>query len=258
MRGERKERELNPQGTRHARPASNRFPSPVGWSFLVVVFRSAKERDGTSKFKGLGKCQNAKLKKDRVPCFGHFEISTFLRHLVLELRNSVHPRSERRQSRRKARDSNPHLPIGRHALAKRSGNPYPATFHHPSPPQRSHAAAIPRGNESLLSISSSSGGIRTHSIPGSEPGWSPGCLPSHVQSAEAVGLEPTSGPCPPPVFKTGPSSRRMTSSVQFSHCQPIAGGGVEPPLSLYQNDVLPLHHRAENASTPSRAGRRTS
>jgi hypothetical protein len=29
--------------------------------------------------------------------------------------------------------------------------------------------------------------------------------------AEAVGLEPTSGPRPPPVFETGPSSSRMTS-----------------------------------------------
>jgi len=30
---QRKERELNPQGTCDARPASNRFPSPIGWPF---------------------------------------------------------------------------------------------------------------------------------------------------------------------------------------------------------------------------------
>src|SRR5207302_6333233 len=34
-------------------------------------------------------------------------------------------------------------------------------------------------------------------------------------AAEAVGLEPTSGPRPPPVFKTGPSSGRMTSVRAF-------------------------------------------
>ena len=32
-RPQRTERELNPQGTNHARPASNRFPSPIGWPF---------------------------------------------------------------------------------------------------------------------------------------------------------------------------------------------------------------------------------
>ena len=35
--------------------------------------------------------------------------------------------------------------------------------------------------------------------------------PTAKPQAEAVGLEPTSGFKPPPVFKTGPSSSRMTS-----------------------------------------------
>ncbi len=44
----------------------------------------------------------------------------------------------------------------------------------------------------------------------------------HHHRAEAVGLEPTSGSTPPPVFKTGSSSSRMTSVRQ------IAGVGIEP------------------------------
>ena len=42
------------------------------------------------------------------------------------------------------------------------------------------------------------------------------------QRAEAVGLEPTSGKFPPPVFKTGSSSSRMTSVNN------AAGVGIEP------------------------------
>ena len=42
------------------------------------------------------------------------------------------------------------------------------------------------------------------------------------QRAEAVGLEPTSGMFPPPVFKTGSSSSRMTSVNN------AAGVGIEP------------------------------
>ena len=52
--------------------------------------------------------------------------------------------------------------------------------------------------------------------PGVAPG-SPACgagvvlLDHDPKQAEAVGLEPTSGCWPPPVFKTGSSSGRMTS-----------------------------------------------
>jgi hypothetical protein len=43
--------------------------------------------------------------------------------------------------------------------------------------------------------------------------------------AEAVGLEPTSESCSPPVFKTGSSAGRMTSvNIQ------VAGAGIEPAL----------------------------
>ena len=38
---------------------------------------------------------------------------------------------------------------------------------------------------------------------------------SHARKAEVVGLEPTSGCSPPPVFKTGSSSGRMTSVFEL-------------------------------------------
>ena len=54
-------------------------------------------------------------------------------------------------------------------------------------------------------------GSRTHS----RAGLSRAALPlAYLGEAEAVGLEPTSGFKPPPVFKTGPSSSRMTSTFQ--------------------------------------------
>src|SRR5262249_59302614 len=57
---------------------------------------------------------------------------------------------------------------------------------------------------------SSTGGSRTHRRPGLSWAARPVGVPGRV-AAEAVGLEPTSGPGPPPVFKTGPSSVRMAS-----------------------------------------------
>ena len=47
-----------------------------------------------------------------------------------------------------------------------------------------------------------------------------GFKPSRLVSAEAVGLEPTSEFYPPPVFKTGSSSGRMTSKsfVSTTYC----------------------------------------
>lgn len=91
---ERKERESNPQGTQHVRPASNRFPSPFGWPFDCLFNASARTRT-----------QNIPLEA------GH-----------------DFPFTTEALQKRKARDSNPHLPRGRAALAVRSGQPYPATF----------------------------------------------------------------------------------------------------------------------------------
>ncbi len=62
------------------------------------------------------------------------------------------------------------------------------------------------------------------------PGLAPGFLAcgasvvllDHDPEAEAVGLEPTSGCWPPPVFKTGSSSGRMTSICE------AAEAGIEP------------------------------
>lgn len=115
--------------------------------------------------------------------------------------------------------------------------------------------ASPRGLEPLIStvtgwralqllredeLSSSSGGTRTHSIPGSKPRWSADCLPSHVllrcprrdsnpqalgfkpsRSAVGVlgryqmipdGLEPSLSGCRPEVVAAGPRDR-----MQWTH-----------------------------------------
>ena len=80
--------------------------------------------------------------------------------------------------------------------------------------------------------------------------------------AEAVGLEPTSGPRPPPVFKTGPSSGRMASvrlDSEFrgldsnqrpprsgrgvttdSNCPGVREGGLEPPPPDSKSGSLPI------------------
>ena len=73
-----------------------------------------------------------------------------------------------------------------------------------------------------MSLCSGSRGARTHKrqtrrrllskqVP-HQFGWLP--LPLFTK-AEAVGLEPTSGCSPPPVFKTGSSSGRMASIVKL-------------------------------------------
>ena len=50
------------------------------------------------------------------------------------------------------------------------------------------------------------------SLPGCRPGVvAAGPRDCFISQAEAVGLEPTSGTRPPPVFETGSSSSRMTS-----------------------------------------------
>ena len=46
-----------------------------------------------------------------------------------------------------------------------------------------------------------------------------------------MGLEPTSGPRPPPVFKTGPSSGRMASVMASSR---VPGAGLEPAASAFR------------------------
>ena len=78
---------------------------------------------------------------------------------------------------------------------------------------------------------SGTGGSRTHRIPGFEPGRYAGLRTWALAiDAEAVGLEPTSGPTPPPVFKTGPSSGRMTS-VRLNR---VPGAGIEPAASAFR------------------------
>src|SRR4051812_29997340 len=71
-----------------------------------------------------------------------------------------------------------------------------------------------RAGKDLYPGPTTQGGSRTHRRPGLSRAARPVGVPGHV-AAEAVGLEPTSGPRPPPVFKTGPSSGRVTSVRAF-------------------------------------------
>ena len=108
---------------------------------------------------------------------------------------------------------------------------------------------------------SAQGGSRTHKHPGLSQAAQPVGVPGRV-AAEAVGLEPTSGPRPPPVFKTGPSSGRMASvrlEPEFrgldsnqrpprsergvttdSNCPGVREGGFEPPPPDSKSGSLPL------------------
>ena len=95
---ERKERELNPQGTVHARSASNRFPSPFGWPFRCLFDASTRTRT-----------QNIPLEAGHD---FHFTIEAAVG------RSS----SSGRQGIRTLTTNWPH------GLANRPGKPYPATF----------------------------------------------------------------------------------------------------------------------------------
>src|SRR6516164_9683585 len=105
------------------------------------------------------------------------------------------------------------------------------------------------------------GGSRTHRRPGLSRAARPVGVPGRV-AAEAVGLEPTSGPRPPPDFKTGPSSGRMASvrlEPEFrgldsnqrpprsergvttgSNCPGVREGGFEPPPPDSKSGGLPV------------------
>ena len=95
---ERKERELNPQGTVHARPASNRFPSPIGWPFRCLFHAPTRTRT-----------QNIPLEA------GH----DF--HFTIEATVG----SSSSSGRQGIRTLTTNWP---HSLANRPGKPYPATF----------------------------------------------------------------------------------------------------------------------------------
>ena len=95
---ERKERELNPQGTVHARSASNRFPSPFGWPFRCLFDASTRTRT-----------QNTPLEA------GH----DFPFTIEATVGSSS---SSGRQGIRTLTTNWPH------GLANRPGKPYPATF----------------------------------------------------------------------------------------------------------------------------------
>src|SRR5262245_61966265 len=78
-----------------------------------------------------------------------------------------------------------------------------------------------RAGRGLNPGATTQGGIRTHRRPGLSRAARPVGVPGPRSEAEAVGLEPTSGLRPPPVFKTGPSSGRMASVRSFD---PSSGG----------------------------------
>ena len=72
--------------------------------------------------------------------------------------------------------------------------------------------------------------------PGIAPGF-PACgagvvLLDHDPEAEVVGLEPTSGCSPPPVFKTGSSSGRMTSVVVYQKLRRLESNQHEDVQSV--------------------------
>ena len=84
-----------------------------------------------------------------------------------------------------------------------------------------------------------------------------------LTSAEAVGLEPTSEMNSPPVFKTGPSSGRMTSGyVAFCSAKEAsffgekgdrhqaAGAGVEPTSQRSERRILPIDDPAGYVISP--------
>ena len=118
-----------------------------------------------------------------------------------------------------------------------------------------------RAGRGLNPGATTQGGIRTHRRPGLSRAARPVGVPGRV-AAEAVGLEPTSGPRPPPVFRTGPSSGRMASvrlDSEFrgldsnqrpprsergvtttSNCPGVREGGFEPPPPDSKSGGLPV------------------
>jgi len=107
-RPQRKERESNSQGTcARTRPASNRLPSPFGLPFRMFargeLFLSSSTRIRTRPFQtntGLGRSED-------------------------DLRFTIEPCQRGVSGRHGIRT---HMPAKAHALAVRSGQPYPATF----------------------------------------------------------------------------------------------------------------------------------
>jgi hypothetical protein len=87
-----------------------------------------------------------------------------------------------------------------------------------------------RAGKDLNPGATTQGGSRTHRRPGLSRAARPVGVPGRV-AAEAVGLEPTSGPRPPPVFKTGPSSGRMASVMAWTE---VPGAGLEPAASAFR------------------------
>jgi hypothetical protein len=103
---ERKERELNPQGTLHARPASNRLPSPIGWPFRL--FRNYLDQDSN------------KTRTTAVRLSPTLEAGRDFRFTTEAVAGGLC--SSGRQGIRTLTANWPH------GLANRPGKPYPATF----------------------------------------------------------------------------------------------------------------------------------
>ena len=115
-RPQRKERESNSQGTRErTRPASNRFPSPIGLPFRLP---------------------------QQAACLPSSPTRIRTRNTSLEARDDFRFTIGPCQSGR--HEIRTHTPVKAHALAVRSGQPYPATFriewsHRESNPDCQHA-----------------------------------------------------------------------------------------------------------------------
>ena len=140
---QRKERESNPQGRVRAPPLSGRFPSPIGWPFRKSsrvdsnhrsspcrgAVLAAERRDGLAPRAGVEPATSrSKREMMSISPSGQFFVST-----QRQQEHLLALRAHEYITRRKARDSNPHLPCGRAALAVRSGQPYPAAFRFSGP-----------------------------------------------------------------------------------------------------------------------------
>jgi hypothetical protein len=115
---------------------------------------------------------------------------------------------------------------------------------------------LPTEPETLAPMTQYPGWESNPQAPGFKPGRSAVGVPGPFE-AEAVGLEPTSDPRPPPAFKTGPSTGRMASKFRgldsnqrpprsergvttSSNCPGVREGGFEPPPPDSKSGSLPV------------------
>lgn len=117
---------------------------------MISVSPSESGRSGSRTRKGLSPPTGFQpmpgTNREALPLSLNASTRTRTQNIPLEAGHDLHFTIEALQ-KRKARDSNPHLPRGRAALAVRSGQPYPATF------RILHSSVDPPGVEPALFFS---------------------------------------------------------------------------------------------------------